>query len=83
MVNTTIFFIFGLLLGSGITAIAFRLGANAIQTGIQIITDPQEVAPEEEALDELIADSYNYDTYTDYIQELEQEDDEEDPRLPN
>jgi len=83
MVNTTIFFIFGLLLGSGITAIAFRLGANAIQTGIQIITDPQEVTPEEEALDELIADSYNYDTYTDYIQELEQEDDEEDPRLPN
>ena len=50
--------------------------------GVHVITDPPEDSSEEEALDELIPDSYNYDTYTDYIEDLEQEDDE-DPRLPN
>ena len=82
MVNTTLFFIFGLLTGSGITAIAFKLGANAIENGIKIITEPQEEASEEEELDELISDSYNYDTYTNYIEDLEQKEDE-DPNLPN
>ena len=82
MVNTTIFFIFGLILGSGITAIAFRRGANTFKMGVHVITDPPEDSPEDEALEELIPDSYNYDTYEDYIQELEQED-LEDETLPN
>ena len=82
MVNTTIYFIFGLLLGSGITAFAFRLGANTFKMGVRIITDPPEDSPEEDELNELIPDSYNYDTYDDYIQELEQED-LEDETHPN
>ena len=83
--NTTIFFIFGTLVGSGITALAFRLGANTFKMGVHVITEPPEDSPEEEALDELIPDSYNYDTYTYYIEDLEQEEDETDPtdRLPN
>jgi len=82
MVNNTIFFISGLLIGSGITAIAFRLGADTFKMGIEIITDPPEDSPSDEDLDELIPDSYNYDTYTEYIEDLEQKEDE-DPNLPN
>ena len=81
MVNNTFFFIIGTLVGSGITAIAFRLGANTFKMGVEIITDPPEVNAEEDELDELIAESYNYDTYTNYIDDLEQEEDKDD--LPN
>ena len=81
MVNNTFFFIIGTLVGSGITAIAFRLGANTFKMGVEIITDPPEGSTEEDELDELIAESYNYDTYTNYIDDLEQEEDKDD--LPN
>jgi hypothetical protein len=81
MVNNTFFFIIGTLVGSGITAIAFRLGANTFKMGVEIITDPSEGNTEEDELDELITESYNYDTYTNYIDDLEQEEDKDD--LPN
>lgn len=81
MVNNTFFFIIGTLVGSGITAIAFRLGANTFKMGVEIITDPPEGKTEEDELDELITESYNYDTYTNYIDDLEQEEDKDD--LPN
>ncbi len=77
--NTTTYFILGMVLGSGITIIAFRVAINTFKMGINFITEPVE-SIQEDNLDEPQSDSYNYDTYTDYIKELE---DEEEQELPN
>jgi hypothetical protein len=75
-----IYFISGTLLGATIHHIATRLGAKTIAEGINVIVEPPplEEGAEEEMKQLLNENSYNYDTYNEYIDGLEQYDETED-----
>jgi hypothetical protein len=72
-----IYFISGTILGATVHHIATRLGASTVTKGIEFITEPSPIADgQDTALEQLIDEnSYNYDTYSDYIDGLEQIDD--------
>jgi len=73
-----IYFIAGTILGASVHHIATRLGASTIAKGINIIVEPEPLEKEAEASLEQLQDenSYNYDTYTEYIDGLEQFDED-------
>ena len=64
----------GTILGGAIYHIATINGANTFMNGVNVIIEPQELLDEEDGSQgELMDDPYNYNTYEDYIKELEQE----------
>jgi hypothetical protein len=71
-----LYFLGGTILGGAIYHIATMNGANTLLKGINVIIEPQELLEEEESdQGELMDDPYSYNTYEDYIKDLEQEED--------
>jgi len=71
-----LYFIGGTILGATVHHIATRLGASTVTKGIEFITEPPSIEDgQDTALEQLMDEnSYNYNTYSNYMNELEQMD---------